>query len=341
MKITRLQLGGVSLYTIIICFFSYLVATRDYSIGTDTLNYYQYFLNVDFYNGSQYQHEMGFHYLVLIVYKLTKSYTFFLFVFNILINIVYIKSMTNFIDNKNKDLYILAYTIFLGLLLSSSWYQVATLNGLRQGISLALLYLSLSYLYLNKNLLFVIFLVISLSFHNSTFLIAPFLILYYFRIRVFLFIFTIIALFYPLGINELIVKNFSNMTGFSVYSMIANYAEGVNLWRGFQIPFYIYSVFWCGLFLFIHLKYFKTNQVSEFLLKTLLILTSAYFLFGFGDFSNRFGFFSWLFLPIIQTFYLASFVSYYTRNRDLIFLIATISVLYGIYNFYYVLRPVI
>ena len=98
MKITRLQLGGVSLYTIIICFFSYLVATRDYSIGTDTLNYYQYFLNVDFYNGSQYQHEMGFHYLVLIVYKLTKSYTFFLFVFNILINIFYIKSRTNFID---------------------------------------------------------------------------------------------------------------------------------------------------------------------------------------------------------------------------------------------------
>ena len=89
------------------------------------------------------------------------------------------------------------------------------------------------------------------------------------------------------------------------------------------------------------LKYFKDNKLSGFLLKTLLILTNAYFVFGFGVFSNRFGFFSWLFLPIIQAFYLANFTAYYVKNKNLVFIIAVFSVLHGIYNYYYILRPVI
>lgn len=341
MKVSRLQLGQSALYLFIIFGLSYLVATRELKVGTDAVNYYQYFLNIGFFHGSQYQHEPGFHYFALLIHKLTTNYMVFLFAFNVLINFIYIKGMGNFIDKRNKTLCILAHTIFIGLFLSSSWYQVATLNGLRQGISLVCLYLSLSYLFLDKKLKFISFLLVSLSFHSSTFLIMPFLILYRFGLRVSLILFSILALFYPLGINELVVKVFSDLTGITVYTLILNYAENFELWRGFQLPFFLYSMFWCVLFSFVHLKFFKDSLLSEFLLRTLLILTCAYFVFGFGGFSNRFGFFSWLFLPIIQAFYLANFTAYYVKNKNLVFIIAVFSVLHGFYNYYYVLRPVI
>ncbi|MDO5768997.1 MAG: EpsG family protein, partial [Psychrobacter sp.] len=120
MKANRLQLGQSTLYLMIISALSYLVATRDLKVGTDAVNYYQYFWNIDFFHGSQYQHELGFHYLTLLIHKITTDYTVFLFIFSMLINFIYIKSMDNLIDKRNKTLYVLAHTMFIGLFLSSS-----------------------------------------------------------------------------------------------------------------------------------------------------------------------------------------------------------------------------
>lgn len=77
------------------------------------------------------------------------------------------------------------------------------------------------------------------------------------------------------------------------------------------------------------------NQV-----KVLIMLTSAYFFYGFGTFSNRFGFMSWLFLPIIQTFYISHFMIPKTKNIDVVVLVFILILATGFINYYLLLRPV-
>ena len=59
----------------------------------------------------------------------------------------------------------------------------------------------------------------------------------------------------------------------------------------------------------------------------------VYFTFGFGAFSNRFGFIAWLFLPIIQSAFVYNFLMVYLKNRNLVYLVYLFLFFNGIISF--------
>lgn len=347
MKINIYKSKLVLIYTLIIFFFAILISTRDLSIGGfDASAYKAYFERLADYQSGDKRYEIGYHLFNFYIRKLTDNYQFFLIMLYFTFNLIYFRSMVNFTSFVNKTYYSLSLILFLGLALNSSWYISATVNGLRQGYSLALLFLSLSYApYTNnrKKLKFLILILISISFHDSTFLVVPFLVFLLMPLRIVILLFLILSIFYPLGLNEVIIHQISNLTSIPLYLEISSYGENNRniKWVGFQLDLFIYSLFWCLLFIFLHFKYLRYSSKSEYILKVLIMLTSAYFFYGFGTFSNRFGFMSWLFLPIIQTFYISHFMISKIKNIDVVVLVFILILATGFINYYLLLRPVL
>ncbi|MGP5213755.1 EpsG family protein [Psychrobacter immobilis] len=339
MKISKVKISIYAIFTFVIMIFSYLVSTRDLSIGTDAINYRDYFLNVTAFDSSQYRHEPGYHYFNLLMYRVSDSFAVFLFVFYFLFNVIYIKSMNMFLEVEKKSRYIFGQLIFLILIFSSSWYQVATLNGLRQGFSLSLLFLSFGFAFHNKKYTFYLLLLLSCLFHYSTILILPFLFLLLLRLKWVISVLIITSVFYPLGINELLIRVVSDISNIPLHDAISSYAEGVVLWEGFQLIFFAYSVFWSVLFVFLHFVFLKNSNKSCFVLKVFLTLTTSYFVLGFGSFSNRFGYVSWMFLPVIQTFYLTNILINKKININALLIFVLPLLVYGFSNYFFILRP--
>ncbi len=305
MKVSSSKIFSYMFYAVIILCLGFLVSFRDPSIGTDTLAYKNYFINIDYYHAYG-RHEVLFHYLNYIISYIFNNYFIFICFLFLFFNFFLLVTINNFILS-NKKYYIISVISLLGFSLLSSWYQVATLNGIRQGTSLILLYAACSFFYKNNKLLGIIFLLFSIGFHGSTILVLPFLLFLYCRLRNIFILFLIVSLFYPLGINEKIIYYISIFTNLPVYSLIYNYAEGLDSWVGFQLNFYLYSVFFAIFFFVLYNLFLKENSAIEWSLKIFLILIIVYFIFGFGVYSNRFGFMAWLFLPIIQTLYFTYF----------------------------------
>lgn len=274
----------------------FVTGSRDLSVGTDTIAYLEIFRIIA--AGYETRFEYGFVGIVKFISYFTLSPFIYFSVFTLIVLASYILLYFTIIDwrwgeRENSDLFLI-----LGLLLSSSWFVVAVINGLRQGMSLPWVYLSLFLLIRKKYFYSGISFLISAGFHLSVFSLIPFFILLILK-RIWLFsLFFLAAIFYPLGINENIIRLVSSLLGVPVYEFIASYGIESGLWVGFQLDLYVYSVFWLILFLclegFIKDKYIEKWQVLVNMYGVLLL---PFFVLGFGGFSNRFGYIAWFFLP--------------------------------------------
>jgi len=118
----------------------------------------------------------------------------------------------------------------------------------------------------------------------------------------------------------------------SLYSDIADYAKESEMWVGFQANFFVYTVFWCLGFYFSQ-RYVKQEYIENYirLWKFYCVLMMAYFFFGFGAFSNRYAFIGWLFLPVIQAFFIVS-----SRfDRKFKFFLASVFLIFGLFSYLY------
>jgi hypothetical protein len=91
---------------------------------------------------------------------------------------------------------------------------------------------------------------------------------------------------------------------------------------GFDYRYYVYTLVW-AVFGFLVFKLFPSDDEAgahEKVLKVYCSLAMMLFVFGFASFSNRYGLFSWLFLPILQvlliervvrTQYILHFISFF------------------------------
>lgn len=325
---------------VLVSIIGYLVSSRDLLIGTDALTYRSYYLNLEYYNYGDRTFEIGYHFFNYIIFLLGFEYSIFLFVYFVVYNFVLIKAFDIFSKNLEYN-YIFKFILFYSILLFSSWYISATLNGLRQGFSLALLYLSFSYLLNKNNKLFLFFLCLSCLFHDSTILIVPFLFLFFLSFNKIFLLFIIFSIFYPLGFNEYIINIVSNFVDLPLHDAISSYSEKNEVWKGFQLDFFIYTFFWCILFSFIKFKFLRGDGTADFLNKVILVLSIFYFVFGFGSFSNRFGFVAWSFFPIIQSYYFLKLFNTFILHKKIFIIICFSLINIGFLNYYFVLRPLI
>jgi hypothetical protein len=106
------------------------------------------------------------------------------------------------------------------------------------------------------------------------------------------------------------------------------------LYEGFNISFFIYTLFWpLSLFIAVKLypgkvsKIFKINKY-ETIIKLYMILSMPYLILGFGPFSNRYAMLCWLFVPFMQVV----FVSIFFRNINffipILFILALVHFLF-------------
>lgn len=292
-------------FVFFICITSILstfVAFRDITTVEDNLYYISNFRNTITF--ADFNYEFLFELFTLIIRKLTDNYIVYFFSANLLLNsILY---YTAFLIAKfYKIKYEFYLPIFIFLLLLSTWYYTEATNGLRQGLSLALMYLSLVQLVLYKKIKsFLILALMSCFFHYSSVLILPVVILYKLKLNNLFYLSCLVAVFYILGINENIIKFLSNITNIPLYTSITAYS-GTAIYRyGFQADLFIYT-FGLSLLFYIATKYFLySTYATERLVKLYILLTLPYYIFGFGNFSNRYGVISWFFTIFINSYFL-------------------------------------
>jgi len=307
-------------------FLSGIVGMRDVSVGKDTNNYINFFYSiVEVIDGSRL--EVLFKYITYGVSLIGGGHELYFAVLFLIFNLSYLYFYYRISAGQSG---VIALFLLVGFLLSSSWYAVATTNGLRQGLSLPFLYLSLFFFSERKVLLSSLFFVISLGFHMSVILFLPFYILFFLRIRVVFSAFLIMAGLYLLNFFEPLVMAASNYFSLNAYEIITNYASGSGRWVGVQFEFVMYTVFFGTLFYFLR-KYVKRMFLSNYdrVLKFYYLLMMPYFSFGFGAYSNRYAFIGWLFLPAIQTFFIIS--SRFDRSVKL--LASLVLFIFGLFSY--------
>lgn len=282
---------------LIIFLIALLYGYRDLSVGYDS---YVYAMNFVFAEDQHYSFEPFFDFVTNLIRLFTDNYSiyFSLLSFLIFFNFYYLNELIYKKNNFERSQFI----IFISFIISSTWILTIVTNAIRQGIGLSFLYLFL-WLFISKRFFYsLVFLILSLLSHSS--MVLFFFVFGFIFIRkenVFFTLVIIFSLFYPLGFNEILIKFISNYLGLDLYEKIKNYALQADAWVGFQPIFFIYTFFWFCLFLFTY-KYIFTDKNYLNLLKIFSILMLVYFVFGFGGYSNRYAFFVWAFLPVIQSY---------------------------------------
>lgn len=297
---TRILVSKVSIYVFIYVFIiSIFIGLRTDNVGADTKIYYNYFESLYFSKPLFY--EPFFELISRVIGIFTDNRFIYFFILSIIFNLIWFSSW--FKINKIFNIkYNESFFYFIALSLMSSWYITALTNGLRQGLAIALLYLAIiNLVFLKRKCYFFILYLSSCLFHYSNFIFFPIFFIFLLNSR-WKILFLIISLMYPLGLNEKAIYFLSNILSLELYSSIKNYIsdEEARMWVGFQINFYLYSLFWFVLTFILNKILLKDNVFLDLMLKIYCVFLSIYFIYGFGAFSNRFAFVAWLFLPFLQ-----------------------------------------
>lgn len=303
-------------FIVFTAFLSIAVSNRDLNAVEDNINYMNNFFNKNSFNSFNY--EYLFDLTTFSIRKFTDSYIIYFFLLNVLLNgIIFFTGfkIAKFYNASYEFLFILAF-----ILIFSSWYYSSATNGLRQGLSLAIFYLSLIYLVLYKKIkTFTILMIISFFFHYSTILMLPFILLYRLSLRNLFLLSGILGLSYVAGINENLVKFISNILGLPLYEQIKYYSESADSYSyGFELNLFLYTFCLSIIYFFIEKRLLPNTPVLHKMLKIFLFLTIPYYIFGFAGYSNRFGLMSWFFTIFMNT------LIYYLllkKNRNIFYIV--------------------
>lgn len=321
-----------SIFIFVFCVFplSFIVGARDWDMGTDTANYINIFQN--FVYSGQVDHEPGIYFFAYVTKLIGGDVSIFFQLIFLFVFLCVTLTYFNFFHKKTNVTELCLFYIFLwGSFFLSSWFQVSTVNVLRHGLALYMLYLSLA-LYTNKNyLLCLLVYVSSVFFHYSLLLFAPFFLILNIKDKYFYSLYLLMVIGYPTGINEVFVKYISIFLGLPIYDYIYTYDEDNLRWFGFDLFFYLYTIFWF-VFLVVIRRFFCSPLYESLLNKFIRLysaLTMVFFIFGFASFSNRYAFFSWLFIPFIQVALVLSF-----RFSGAYKVLLSISIfIFGVFNY--------
>lgn len=283
----------------IVFLISLLIGLRDKSVGTDTKHYENIFYGL-IHSDRWLRYEPGFEFFIRFLGNISDEPKFLFVSVGLFITTIYLFAYKYIIFSYRKN----DAFIFLSFLLLSSWFLTFTTNGIRQGMSLSLLYLAIGLLSRSKNKRFLLLVILSLSFHLSSLLAVPFVLFIRYlqkRRSLLVFLFIILSLGYLFGINELIVREISSFVGLPIYSLLKNYGGAEAKWVGFQADLYLYTNFWFFVSVFYWIFRPKDSKKIDIIIIVYAVLCLPYFVFGFGGYSNRIAQIAWFFIPILQS----------------------------------------
>ena len=285
---------------------SILVALRPVSVGKDSDGYGAAFVSASLTEGiAAPRWEIGFRLFMEFVGLFTSSPYIFFFVIALLISMLMFFTYQRSVDNRS----VTNDVIFIALLIFSRWYITEMTNGIRQGISLAILYWAImAYLKEFKYIRFFIIYLLALSFHLAIIFVLPFILLVHTNIKSLSIIWCSILVLYIVGLNERVVEYAAGVLSLDIYEQILYYSVADRTllqsakWVGLQWDQLFYTVFFAVLALivvFIKNLGRSNKETLIFVLKTYMVLSLPYFTFGFGPYSNRYAVMSWFFTPVL------------------------------------------
>ncbi len=306
-----------------------VVGSRDLAIGTDSPGYASFFGRLE--SGVETRFERGFVAFAGAVKTISSDYRVFFGSIFLAISVSYLVAWRTLLGHLGiyARLGLHLWLVF-GLLLSSRWFLTATTNGVRQGIALSVLYFALSLLLRRRILGFLLALGLATSVHTSAALVIPFLPVMLLTPRAALLLFLALAAGYPIGLWEPIVVLLGGLTGVEIHSTLGAFGELRDRWTGFQLDWYVYSVFWAVAgFVAGPLIVPRHRRRFAQVVQLYQVLLMPYLVFGFASFSNRYAMLGWMFLPMVQ----AVFVSVVRTDWGLRSLLVLITGTFGIAYF--------
>ena len=224
---------------ILLLVFLSLYYYRDYSIGTDTLNYIPIFQ--DIFNSNniikyslENNIEIGFSVIVYLLSFVSEDY---LFIFSSLTSIIYINLIFSIYRYK------LSYTLFFCSLFCVFQMYFYSFNILRQAIAISFVILAISYLINDNNRRFVLCCFLAFIFHYSSIFVFIFYFIYKLRYRIVKFWYLIVPLLvFLLGfIFSYVVGSFEKYSAYDIEDSITN--TGGLLLNIFYIVLFALAIF--------------------------------------------------------------------------------------------------
>lgn len=287
---------------ILITFVVFLIlffGTREKNIGTDTINYYNFYFIPVTTQVSNYLEvftrlKSDFLFEVLMSFSFWhKNFTIFLLTVALVINVTFYVFVRKFTDFGRKG-----SSLILFLTIASLFTFIAIeVNIIRNGLSIGFILLSLYYLLEKDTKKFILYIIIAYLFHRTA--IIPFVLM------LAVTFFNNINIKYYLAFYALAIAATFIGFGFHVFSFLSElgsqdlqglvYSGDTSYKVGFRYDFVMYNTFFLVLFL----KFTNWNSRDLFLIKY-YILSSAVFFFNFYiPFSDRFGIYSWVIIPLL------------------------------------------
>lgn len=306
------SISSIQFFTIVFFVFlllSMLVGSRDLSVGTDTKTYVQIYESI--LNSSPLiEFEPGFQALSSIAAAMTLTTFGYLFLlsFTQFLLLIFISTRLAFmLDYGNKKQ---AYSfLLLSCFIVSPFFLSAQINAIRQGISaLILIYAAISFLE-KKTVQYLVWAAIAIIFHYSAIIYGLLIVLLMFGHKRILFITITLFFLYILGATETLVEIFSNISGLPIHTYIIEYVALNGYRSGIRLDFAAFSLI-LPLFCLGLVKILLPSNFRRFaaVMNIYFIFMIPFWIFGWGDYSNRYAFNAWLFMPIFLSSMLYPFI---------------------------------
>ncbi|MET3035646.1 EpsG family protein [Chryseobacterium sp. NRRL B-14859] len=280
---------------------AFLFGFRGIDIGSDTGMYRWLFIThseTDF--GSQF----GFKYLVFLISFFSDNYQYFLLAISILYLIIIFWSINVFLEDFESNFLLIAFAF-----VSLFFFIALGINIIRQGVSLALVLLAISYYFKNKKntISWLLPFILAVGFHTTTVVI--------------LLLFLIIVLikkaslnyyyywyFILLGISAL-GGSILSLGSFLSYFLVMDrkrsdyYLGGGGMDEfvvGFKVQFVAFNTIFLIIFSLINYKLLNDeNENYKLLLKYYMLMSGIFFMMFQIPFSDRWGVMSWITIPFL------------------------------------------
>jgi hypothetical protein len=312
---------NILILSIFILIISYIIGTRDNSVGTDTQAYRKFYdlisLNLDTRISEPFFLFLG---KIAILFQFdSNSFLMLISVISFLSYLFFYYKLLELHNNSYESMRWIFILIALTLTIISPFFWNSQINVIRAGLSIPIFFISIFFYYQKNYLKAFIVLVLSVSTHFSILLFLPFLLFFKINIKKILVIFCILSLLYITGITQnifiILSQKFYSIGNLSYYFDNALNERGYK--GGIRYDFWVFTAF----FFFIIYKYKKNTYLSDFLIKFYFILTLPFLLLGYINFSDRLILAAWNLIPAIISYYIISNFKIVTNTYIYIFLL--------------------
>ncbi|WP_299176610.1 EpsG family protein [uncultured Chryseobacterium sp.] len=299
----RKHYNSISRFVTLLLFIiiAFLFGFRDLDVGSDTEMYKWQFItysNIDF--GIQ----VIFKYVIVLVHIFTNNYEYFLFTISLLYIFIIFWSINVFLDDFDSNFLLIAFSF-----ISLFFFVALGINIVRQGVSLALVLLAISYYFKNsKNIIsWLLPFILAIGFHTTTVVILLlFIIILLMKkstLSYYYYYYFILLIISAAGAGILSFGSFLDYF-FVVDSRRADYyigGEGAEEFVvGFKPQFVAFNTIFLAVFSFINYKLLQNeNENYKLLLKYYMLISGLFFLMFQIPFSDRWGVMSWIVIPFL------------------------------------------